>query len=180
MALTLLGDSITKRTQMSPFSVDEAKRIGIQMVKRLEDVHDSDLVHRDIKPDNFLYGLGEDVETLFLIDFGLCKRFKTSTKRHIPMRTDRKIVGTPNFVSVNVHKGIEASRRDDLESVCYIMWFLLAGKLPWYQVSDMNVMTEMKEIAETPNDIVRSMLSYCRSLSFEERPKYDIIYKMLS
>jgi serine/threonine protein kinase len=104
---------------------------GIQMIERLETLHSKLLLHRDIKPDNFLL---HDTNKIYLIDFGFCKRYDYDGK-HIEERKINQIIGTVNFVSLNVHKYLEPSRRDDLESVIYIIIYMLYGTLQWISVS---------------------------------------------
>ena len=98
--------------------------IGVQMLNALECVHDKGILHRDIKPANFLLRTNPQngISDLFLIDFGLAGLYYFD--KHIPMKTGEKIIGTPRYMSVNVQQGLTASRRDDLESLGYILIFL--------------------------------------------------------
>ena len=81
---------------------------GIQMIKRLDCIHSQGIIHRDIKPENYLYGLDSKIDTLYLIDFGLSKRYKDiKTGFHIPYRDNRSMLGTVRYVSINTHLGIE-------------------------------------------------------------------------
>jgi len=105
---------------------------GTQMIERLETLHSKLLLHRDIKPDNFLL---DSNNKIYLIDYGFCKRYDHDGK-HIEERKINQIIGTVNFVSLNVHKFLEPSRRDDLESVIYIIIYMLYGLLPWIIVSN--------------------------------------------
>eukprot|EP00345_Euplotes_harpa_P005753 CAMPEP_0168320976 /NCGR_PEP_ID=MMETSP0213-20121227/1995_1 /TAXON_ID=151035 /ORGANISM="Euplotes harpa, Strain FSP1.4" /LENGTH=219 /DNA_ID=CAMNT_0008322537 /DNA_START=87 /DNA_END=747 /DNA_ORIENTATION=+ len=114
------------------FSLKTVVMVGDQMVQRLESVHDKCFLHRDIKPDNFLMGLGKKQHVVYIIDFGLAKRFKDpQTGQHIPYRDGKSLTGTARYASANTHIGIEQSRRDDLESVGFVMVYFLKGKLPW-------------------------------------------------
>ena len=115
------------------FTVGTVLNIGIQLLNRLEWLHNKNFVHRDMKPENILIGQGKKSSTVFLIDFGLAKRFLCpKTGNHIPFRSNKGIVGTSKYLSVSGHMGNEHSRRDDLESLCIIMiYFLHGGKLPW-------------------------------------------------
>jgi serine/threonine protein kinase len=113
-------------------SFSSCLHFGIQMIERLETLHSKLLLHRDIKPDNFLLDLNNKI---YLIDYGFCKRYDHDGK-HIEERKINSIIGTVNFVSINVHKFLEPSRRDDLESVIYIIIYMLYGTLPWISVSD--------------------------------------------
>ena len=88
------------------------------MIRRIEYIHNKGFIHRDIKPDNFVMGRGSYSKMLFIIDFGLAKKYcDTHTKQHIPYREDRQLVGTARYCSNNAYLGIEQSRRDDMESL---------------------------------------------------------------
>lgn len=101
-------------------------------------MHNQNYIHRDLKPENFLIGYGKDVNTLYLIDFGLSKRFKCpKTGQHIQSKKLPFPTGTLRYCSVNAHRSKEQSRRDDLESIGYILlYFLKEGHLPWIDLTD--------------------------------------------
>ncbi len=102
------------------------------MINRIENLHKHNFIHRDIKPENFVIGLENKSNIIYLIDFGLSKRFKNSkTFQHIPYRENRSLIGTVRYSSINSHLGIEPSRRDDLESIAYVLIYFLKGYLPW-------------------------------------------------
>ena len=191
MAMDLLGPSLQNvRESSKPFSLELSFRIATVIVKRLESVHRKGLLHRDVKPDNFLFGLGEKNKILHLIDFGFCKKYLLDDGvTHIPLRENRNLVGTPNFVSINVHDGCEPSRRDDLESVVYIILYLTREKLEWsdysiqgdYRNMNNKVRGEKMRIImdeRTPEKIKR-YFEYCRGLRFDEEPNYNLIFDLL-
>jgi len=102
------------------------------MISRIELLHQNNFLHRDIKPDNFMMGRGTKATTVFLIDFGLAKRYKDSrTMHHIPYREGKSLTGTARYASLNTHLGVEQSRRDDLESLAHVLIYFLKGSLPW-------------------------------------------------
>lgn len=134
MVMEFLGPSLSDlfNYREKSFSLSTVLLLAIQMLSRLEYVHDNGYIHRDIKPENFLMGLNENSNTLYLIDFGLSKRYKEKgTNNHIQYRENRNLVGTARYASINAHLGIEQSRRDDLESVGYLLVYFMLGKLPW-------------------------------------------------
>ncbi len=99
---------------------------------RLEYIHSKCFIHRDLKPDNLLLGLGPQSSTVYMVDFGLAKRYRDPrTKAHIPLKEGKSLTGTARYTSINTHKGVEQSRRDDIEGMCYVMLYFIRGNLPW-------------------------------------------------
>ena len=122
----------------------------IQQISRIEYVHSQYFIHRDIKPENFLIGIGDKASTIYLIDFGLAKRYKDpKTLQHIPYRNGKSLTGTARYASTNTHIGIEQSRRDDLEGICYVILYLLRGNLPWQGLTARNKNEKYKKIMES-------------------------------
>ncbi len=113
-------------------------------------MHSKHFLHRDIKPDNFLIGVGAKSAMLYIIDFGLAKRYRDpKTLTHIPYKNNKSLTGTARYASVNTHMGIEQSRRDDLECICYVMLYLLKGSLPWQGLTAKNKNEKYKKIMES-------------------------------
>lgn len=144
MVMDLLGPSLEDMFNYCyrRFSVKTVLMLGIELLTRLEFIHHRNFIHRDIKPDNFVLGLGARANVVYVIDFGLSKRYRTpGTKEHIPYPSIRiwtcryhegkSLTGTPRYASISNHMGIEQSRRDDLESLGYVLIYFLRGKLPW-------------------------------------------------
>ena len=184
MALTLLGNSLTnikkkvltyeENADSNPFSLFNIFLLSKKMIERIEFIHSKGILHRDIKPDNFLLKEKE----LYLIDFGLCKKWQTNEGSHIKERKDRTPLGTSNYISVNVHKGIEPSRRDDLESVGYIILFLLLKReIPWAKSENHEeiIKQKMNLLEKNLPDFLKNYLTYCRRLGFYERPDYNYL-----
>jgi serine/threonine protein kinase len=134
MVLDLLGPSLEDLFNYCSrrFSLKTVLMVGEQMLTRVEYVHTKCFLHRDIKPDNFLMGVNRKSHQVYLIDFGLSKRFMDpKSGQHIPYRTGKSLTGTARYASVNTHLGLEQGRRDDIEGLMYVLLYFLRGSLPW-------------------------------------------------
>ena len=134
MVLDLLGPSLETLFNYcsQKFSLKTVLALAVQMISRLEHVHSRSFLHGDIKPDNFLMGMGEAATKVHLISFGLARRYRNPRSRsHLPCTDGNEFVGTVWYASLSTHLGIAPSRRDDLESLGYVLVFLIAGRLPW-------------------------------------------------
>merc|ERR1711971_258045 len=126
MVLDLLGPSLEDLlcSLRRRLSLKTVLMLADQVITRVEYVHAKSFVHRDIKPDNFLLGVGGKANKVHIIDFGLSKRYRDpKTYQHIPFREGKTLTGTVRYCSVNTHMGLEQSRRDDLEAVGYILLY---------------------------------------------------------
>ena len=165
----------------------DACLIGIQVVDRIQWIHSKYIVHRDIKPDNFLIGR-KDPNVIYLIDFGLSKKYRsTTTGKHIRFGFTGKLTGTVRFASANALRGGEQSRRDDIESIGYMMVYFLKKKLPWQGVTGNKKMERYLKIYKMKKNIAPEKLceglfpemvdfiTYAKNLEFEQEPDYNFL-----
>ncbi|KAK1315114.1 Casein kinase I isoform delta-like [Acorus calamus] len=193
LVLDLLGPSLEDLFVYCgrKFSLKTVLMLAEQMINRIEFVHSKGYLHRDIKPDNFLMGLGRKANQVYIIDFGLAKRYRDSTtNRHIPYRENKNLTGTARYASSNTHLGIEQSRRDDLESLGYVLLYFLRGSLPWQGLKAATKKQKYDKICEkklaTPIEVLckshpvefASYFHYCHSLTFDQRPDYGFLKRL--
>jgi serine/threonine protein kinase len=155
------------------------------MIERIQTLHNHYLIHRDIKPDNFMINILDKTNKIYLIDFGFCKRYNYDGK-HIEFKRTTSLIGTPNYVSLNVHNGAEPSRRDDIESCLYVLIYMLFGKIFSTETSGDPKLNPMKILAlkkEQLTNVPRFLIvafNYVRTIKFEEEPDYQYIIRIFS
>ncbi len=191
--MELLGHPLEELFQKCKrhFSLKTVLLLADQMIHALEQLHSRHFIHRDIKPENFMMGTGKKLSTVFLIDFGLSKRFRDPVSGlHIPYRDQKSFTGTARYASINTHLGVEQSRRDDLESLGHMLVYFLKGGLPWQNLRAINKKDKyekiMKKKLAVPINLLckdlpiefESYLSYCRKMKFNERPDYVYIKRI--
>jgi len=193
MVIDLLGPSLEDLMNLCNrrLSVKTVLMLIEQMITRVEYMHAKNFLHRDIKPDNFLMGLARKAQQVFIIDFGLAKRYRDpKTQQHIPYREGKSLTGTARYTSIYTHQGIEQSRRDDLEGLGYVFMYFLKGQLPWQGLPANNKREKYEKIMQskigTPVDeLCRGCppefavyLNYCKNLRFEDRPDYTYLKRL--
>jgi serine/threonine protein kinase len=150
-------------------------------------LHSHLYIHRDLKPENFLIGIKEDRKTIYMVDFGLAKRYiDRETKEHIPFRDDHGLTGTARYASINNHMGMEMSRRDDLEALGYIIVYFFKGNLPWQgqkgrndKVLQIKIQTTTETLCEgIPEEMIK-FLEYCKDLGYDEKPDYKMLRRLI-
>merc|ERR1711970_1689239 len=190
MVIDLLGPSLEDLFSFCnrKFSLKTVLMVADQMINRIEYVHAKNFIHRDIKPDNFLIGLGKKANQIHIIDFGLAKKYRDpKTQQHIPYREGKNLTGTARYASVNTHLGIEQARRDDLEAIGYVLLYFCRGSLPWQglkapgnggkkekyeKIKEKKVETTVEQLCKgQPHEFI-TYLTYCKGLKFEDRPDY--------
>ena len=195
MVMELLGQNLEDLYNFCNrnFTLKTILIITIQILERIKHVHDNHYVHRDIKPENFLVGKGPTEQTIYIIDFGLAKRYRDEhTRIHIPLKENRNLTGTARYASCNAHNGLEQSRRDDMESIGYALLYLLKGSLPWQGLKCKDKNEKYNKIKEikmslTPEKLTEGFpiefakyISYVKKLQFEEEPEYKKYISMFT
>ena len=174
------------------FSIKTTAMVVFQLIGVLHFIHDKNIIHRDVKPDNCVMGSAELNENLYLIDFGLAKKYRSSrTLKQYPQTRKKRLTGTARYASIHALEGYEQSRRDDMESVGYIMAYLLRGGLPWQGLKlkskenkYKNILEKKKEITSQelfkgfPNEFPE-ILEYTKNLGYEQEPEYEMLRNKL-
>ncbi|KAK7453495.1 serine/threonine protein kinase [Stygiomarasmius scandens] len=195
MVLDLLGSSLEDlfNSCNRKFSLKTVLLLADQLLKisRVEFIHSRDFVHRDIKPENLLMGMGQRGDQVYVIDFGLAKKFiHPTTRLHISYRENKKLTGSALYSSLNTQLGVEQVRRDDLESLAYVLIYFLRGSLPWQGLKADTKKQRFDRVMEkkmtTPTDLLCQwfpdefgiFLNYTRTLGFDDKPDYSGLRKL--
>ena len=173
--------------QNKNFTLKDICLISLQCISRLESVHNKGIIHCDIKPENFCVGL-RDKRIIYLIDFGISKKYRSDrTKKHIQFNITKTMCGTARYASMNALSGLQLSRRDDLESLSYMILYFLTKKLPWQGITAKSLATRYKKIYEKKSELekwdkflslpiqIQNFIKYCRNLGFSEDPNYKLM-----
>ncbi|CCW61504.1 unnamed protein product [Phytomonas sp. EM1] len=192
LVIDLLGPSLEEIFELCnhEFSIKTVCMLGVQIFQRLEYIHKVGLIYRDIKPDNFVMGLGPCSHIVYAIDMGLSKSWRTPSGKHIPFVDGKSLTGTARYVSIHTHNGIEQSRRDDVESAAYLIMYFLRGELPWQGVKcsgDPNykkigaakVLNTGAKLANGYPKQFAELVNRVRKLEFEEEPHYNLYISLL-
>lgn len=187
LVIDLLGPSLEDLFNFcgKRFSLKTTLMIADQMISRLEFMHSRSYIHRDVKPDNFLIGAGSRKHIIHVIDFGLAKKYQDPRNgRHIPYIEGKNLTGTARYASINTHLGLEQSRRDDMESLGFVLMYFLRGSLPWQGLKASTKKQKYHRILERkqathpellcrgyPSEF-KDYFAHCSALGFEDRPDY--------
>ena len=173
------------------FSLKTVCVLGIEMIKRIQFVHSKYHIHRDIKPDNFMVGRGANENKIYIIDFGLAKKyFSISKQQHIKFCEGKHLIGTARYCGRNAHRGYEQGRRDDIESIGYVLMYFLLGSLPWQglkmkrqedqfeKIAQKKYTTSFEELTEGQPEEFLKYFKHCDELKFEDEPDYEYLISL--
>jgi serine/threonine protein kinase len=187
LVMQLLGKSLEDLINIKlKFSIKTTAMLGYQMLSVLQYIHDRHIIHRDIKPDNFVMGYGDKNARLYLLDFGLAKKYRSSrTLIQYPYVKKKKLTGTARYASIHALEEMEQSRRDDLEATGYVLMYFLRGSLPWQglkiktkddrykKILDKKKETTSSELCKDFPEEFKHFVDYTRNLGYNENPKYE-------
>ena len=183
----LLGKSLEDifNANGKPFSLKTVCVLGIEMINRIQYIHSKNYIHRDIKPDNFMTGRGTNEKKIYIIDFGLAKKFYSVSKgQHIKFITGKHLIGTARYCGRNAHRGFEQGRRDDIESIGYVLMYFLLGQLPWQglkvkknedqfeKIAQKKYTTSFEELTAGQPEEFLLYFKHVDNLEFEDKPNY--------
>lgn len=189
LIMELLGANLSAlhRQCGGRFSVKTLSLLALQILRRIEALHEKGILHRDLKPENIVMGIKETGEGIaYLIDFGLSEPYLDQNGKHIPFSKKAKGGGTLYYLSVYGHLGIEASRRDDLISLGYMMVHLFKGGLPWFNLPG-DLCEKVKTIAYLKSTVTleslceglpgefREYFKYVLGLQYFQKPNYEYL-----
>ena len=189
LAMDLVGENLADVRARRPggrFTARTVSAIAVAMLEALESMHELGYVHRDIKPGNVCIGNGrEGLREMYLIDFGLARKYVDDDGKVIPERKEATFRGTTTYASVYAHEGKEQSARDDLFSTLYIIVESIEGVLPWKagerSLSKPEVEKMKKACLNNPHKLcptfgcppaVESFARVIRTLKYGEKPNY--------
>ena len=176
------------------FSMKSALMIINQSLERLKLIHEKGIIHRDMKPENLCIGYKGKEKNIYLIDFGLSKIINNDKKNLylLNIKKEKIVIGTVRYISMNAHLGNEQYKKDDLESLAYMMIYFIKGELPWqnlkaksrkekytkiYQKKKHTVNTELCNFLP---DEIKTFLSYILNLNQKQNPDYNKLMNLIN
>jgi serine/threonine protein kinase len=178
------------------FSLKTTLMVMMQLMLRIESLHTAGYVYRDLKPENILMGHDDECHrvTLYLIDFGMSCRYRDDAGRHLNKRTDpHDFAGSYRYAAIEQHRGATPSRRDDLESMGYMMLFMLQGSVPWHThllnvpegadagpyILHKKKTTSISDMCRDVPEVVAQFMTACSHIDYDEQPPYSKLLLIL-
>lgn len=192
ITMEILGDNLSllrRRQENHCLSVRCASAIAIQMLRGIKAVHDHGYLHRDIKPGNFVMGGAKDPRSVYIIDYGLSRRYVRPDGTLRQKRSETRWVGSRRYMSPNTHLRKDQGRRDDLWGFLYVLIELLTGTLPWAHLRGIENLDKVRDIKlqymdaklveGLPEELLK-ILTHISELKWADRPNYRYLHKLLS
>ncbi|CAK92946.1 unnamed protein product (macronuclear) [Paramecium tetraurelia] len=187
--LQLLGKDLSHFMKTKKkFSFKTTIQLGIQIVHVLERIHNKGVVHRDLKPENILFGIEDESSKIYVVDFGISKIYRDAQGNILPFRDNASFIGTTRYASIAAHKGHELSRKDDIESLIYVLLYFMKGQLPWQnmqnvsdeertvKVGEMKMNMDPRELCKDVPIEFAKILEYLKQLQYNSDPNYYFVY----
>uniref|UniRef100_A0A0K8SCT1 Protein kinase domain-containing protein n=1 Tax=Lygus hesperus TaxID=30085 RepID=A0A0K8SCT1_LYGHE len=189
VVMQLQGKNLAELRRAQPrgaFSLSTTLRLGLQILKAIDSIHEVGFLHRDIKPSNFSIGrLPSNCRKVYMLDFGLARQYTTATGEVRAPRAAAGFRGTVRYASINAHKNKEMGRHDDLWSLFYMLAEFVNGQLPWRKMKDKEQVGLMKEkydhrllLKHLPSDL-RLFLEHIQGLEYNDKPDYAMLAGLL-
>ncbi|CAD8044331.1 unnamed protein product [Paramecium primaurelia] len=176
MAMQLLGRDLAHfQKKFKKLSLKTVCNLAEQLLTILEEIHKRGVIHRDIKPENILMGRGNDSQQVYMVDFGISKKYRNNNQ-HISFQENKPFLGTTRYASISAHKGYELSRKDDLESLGYVFIYLLRGNLPWQNITSTSDKEKTKLVGKLKMEL--ELKDLCKGLPIEFYRYMDYVYKL--
>ena len=188
LGMELLGPNLSFlfKKLNNKFGLKTVLMIADQILLLIERIHKKKILHGDIKPENFIIGKKSKLNIIHIIDFGLSIGYTDNfSEKHVEITENNPLRGTTRYLSINGHKGLTLSRKDELESIGYLLIYFLKGSLPWQNLtsstthSKIQLIFEKKlntSIQELCLDLPSEFVDYfnaVKSLEFSEKPNYS-------
>jgi len=193
LVMDLLGPSLAELLtfQFERFSMKTTCMLAVKMITAVELLHAKGILHRDIKPGNFVMGRGKNGNNLYLIDYGLATPYLDVHGNHIPYSTNARFHGTDKYASINNHNKIEPARRDDMESLGYLLIYFITSNLPWAAqysrvkkqhrrtvYGKVKMQTSIESLTKDLPSSFYDYFTYVSKLAFLDKPDYDYLRKL--
>jgi len=176
------------------FSMKSALMIINQSLERLKLIHEKNIIHRDMKPENLCIGYKGKEKNIYLIDFGLSKIINNDKKNQflLNIKSEKIVIGTVRYISMNAHLGNEQYKKDDLESLAYMLVFFIKGELPWQnlkaksrkekytKIYQKKKHTVNSELCNFLPDEIKNFVSYILNLNQKQNPDYSKLMNLIS